>query len=468
MKNIKLLILLLALGSIPNFLTAEDEATTEEESSAVVPSNPQELLEVVRRGQFADSKEQRDREARFRNEKDMQAKLLSDAKAERARLEKEAARLEQKFEANEALLVVAEEQLRERLGSLNEIFGHLAGNTTEARNIMEQSLSAAQFGKEREDFMTRLGSKMNEGIKLASIEELETLWYELQREINASGEVVKFTTDVISTDGNVESREVVRVGNFNVVSDGQYLSYSPSRGMYSELPSQPAGRYTSTTSDILSEDSFPVQFAVDPTGPQGGSLLESLISMPSTAERMTLGGPVGFIIMTIGLLATALFGWRFYELWGMRAGVRAQAASATLSDDNALGRILKIAEDDKKADTDTLELKMAEQILKERPAIEGLNWVLKIVSVVAPLMGLFGTIIGMIETFTMITLFGTGDPKTMASGISVALVTTWLGLMVAMPTTFMYATVNNFAKGILGTIEESSTGMVAKRSEGES
>ena len=466
MKNIKLFILLLALGSIPTFLTAEDEAPAEE-SKTVAPSNPEELLEIVKRGQYADTQEQRDREARFRNEKNKQAKMLSDAKAERARLEKEAARLEQKFEANEALLVVAEEQLRERLGSLNEIFGHLAGNTTEARNIMEQSLTAAQFGKDREDFMTKLGSKMNEGIKLASIEELETLWYELQREINASGEVVKFTADVISTDGNVEQRDVVRVGNFNVVSDGQYLSYSPSRGMYSELPSQPAGRYTSSTSDILSEDTFPVQFAADPTGPQGGSLLQSLISMPSTAERMTLGGPVGFIIMTIGLLATALFIWRFRELWAMRSAVQAQAASDTLSDDNALGRILKIAEEDKKADTDTLELKMAEQILKERPSIEGLNWVLKIVSVVAPLMGLFGTIIGMIETFTMITLFGTGDPKTMASGISVALVTTWLGLMVAIPTTFMYATVNNFAKGILGTIEESSTGMVAKRSEGK-
>jgi biopolymer transport protein ExbB len=468
MKNIKLFILLLALGSVPAYLTAEDEVPAEEESKVAVPSNPEELLEVVRRGQYDDTQEQRDREARFRNEKNKQAKMLADAKAERARLEREAARLEQKFEANEALLVVAEEQLRERLGSLNEIFGHLAGNTTEARNIMEQSITAAQFGKDREDFMTRLGSKMNEGIKLASIEELETLWYELQREINASGEVVKFTADVISTDGNVESREVVRVGNFNVVSDGQYLSYSPSRGMYSELPSQPAGRYTSTTSDILSEDSsFPVQFAVDPTGPQGGSLLQSLISMPSTAERMTLGGPVGTIIMTIGVLATLLFFWRFWQLWGMRSGVRAQAVSETLSDDNALGRILKIAEEDKKADTETLELKMAEQILKERPTIEGLNWVLKIVSVVAPLMGLFGTIIGMIETFTMITLFGTGDPKTMASGISVALVTTWLGLMVAIPTTFMYATVNNFAKGILGTIEESSTGMAAKRSEGQ-
>jgi biopolymer transport protein ExbB len=237
--------------------------------------------------------------------------------------------------------------------------------------------------------------------------------------------------------------------------------------MYQELPSQPAGRYTGTTSDILEADSFPTQFAVDPTGPQGGSLLASLISMPGTIERMTLGGPVGGIILVIGLLSTILFIWRFYSLWGLRAGVRDQVDSSTLNNDNALGRILKIAEEDKDSSTETLELKMAEQILKERPEIEGLNWVLKIVSVVAPLMGLFGTIIGMIETFTMITLFGTGDPKTMASGISVALVTTWLGLMVAIPTTFMYATVNNFSKGILGTIEESSTGMAAKRSEGK-
>ena len=463
MRKLKLFILILSLGLISSTSFSEDG-----EEEAVQPSNPQELLEIVKQGQFADTQQQRDREAQFRNEKNRQAKLLSDAKDERARLEREAARLEQKFEANEALLVVAEEQLRERLGSLNEIFGHLAGNTTEARNIMEQSITAAQFGKDREEFMTALGSKMNEGIKLASIEELETLWYELQREINASGEVVKFNTEVITTDGNVENRDVVRVGNFNVVSDGQYLTYSPSRGTYSELPSQPAGRYTSQTSDILDGDTFPVQFAVDPTGPQGGSLLASLISMPSTWGKMQEGGPVGYMLMAIGLLATLLFIWRFYELWNIRGGVIAQSASSTLSNDNALGRILKIAEDDKEADTETLELKMAEQILKERPTVEGLNWVLKIVSVVAPLMGLFGTIIGMIETFTMITLIGTGDPKTMASGISTALVTTWLGLMVAIPTTFMYATVNNISRGILGTIEESSTGMAAKRSEGTS
>ena len=467
MNNMKSNLLSGLLALLIAFSFSMSVKSEEVEEETIVPSNPQELLEVVRKGQFADTKAQRDRESRFRNEKNQQAKYLSDAKSERARLEREAARLEQKFEANEALLVVAEEQLRERLGSLNEIFGHLAGTSTESRQLFESSVTAAQFGKEREAFLAAIGKKMAEGIRLPTIGELEQLWFELQREINASGEVVKFTADVITNDGTVESRDVVRVGNFNVVSDGQYLSYAPSRGMYQELPSQPAGRYTGTTSDILEADSFPTQFAVDPTGPQGGSLLASLISMPGTIERMTLGGPVGGIILVIGLLSTILFIWRFYSLWGLRAGVRAQVDSSTLTNDNALGRILKIAEEDKESSTETLELKMAEQILKERPEIEGLNWVLKIVSVVAPLMGLFGTIIGMIETFTMITLFGTGDPKTMASGISVALVTTWLGLMVAIPTTFMYATVNNFSKGILGTIEESSTGMAAKRSEGK-
>ena len=263
------------------------------------PSTPEELLELVQKGQFADTQEQRDRERQFRNEKNKQAKLLADAKAERARLEREAARLEQKFEANEALLVVAEAQLKERLGSLNEIFGHLAGLATESRNIFEQSISSAQFGKEREEFLTKLAVKMGQGVTLASIPELERLWFELQREINATGEVVKFSTDVIALDGTVESREVVRVGVFNAVSDGNYLTYASTRGMYEELPSQPARRYTSTTSDVLDADTFPVQFAVDPTGPQGGSYLSSLIAMPGWGERTQQGGVVGYIILYI-------------------------------------------------------------------------------------------------------------------------------------------------------------------------
>ena len=444
-------------------VNAEEEA----EESANEPSSPSELLELVQKGQFADTAEQRERERKFRSEKNKQAKLLADAKAERARLEREAARLEQKFEANEALLVVAEAQLKERLGSLNEIFGHLAGLATEARNIFEQSLTSAQFGKDREEFLTKLAVKMGEGVALATIPELERLWFELQREINATGEVVRFNADVIALDGTVEEREVVRVGVFNAVSDGNYLTYASTRGMYEELPSQPAGRYTSTTSDVFDADAFPVQFAVDPTGPQGGSYLASLISMSGAWERINSeGGPIGIVIFyVLGLGGVGLFIWRLVTLRGIRAAVDSQLAASTLNADNPLGRVLKIAEDNPKADTETLELKMAEQILNERPPIEKLNWLIKLISIVAPLMGLFGTIVGMIETFQMITLFGTGDPKTMASGISIALVTTWLGLMVAIPMTFMSAIVSNFSKGILETIEEQAIGMAAERSE---
>ena len=463
MKKIIYNFLPLILVSLFIFPLVAQEATEDDTND---PSNPQELLEIVKQGQFADTQAQRDRERKFRNEKNKQAKLLADAKAERARLEREAARLEVRFEANEALLVVAEAQLKERLGSLNEIFGHLAGLATESRNIFEQSISSAQFGKEREEFLTKLAIKMGQGVTLASIPELERLWYELQREINATGEVVKFTTDVIALDGTVESREVVRVGVFNAVSDGNYLTYASTRGMYEELPSQPARRYTSTTSDVLDAEAFPVQFAVDPTGPQGGSYLASLISMPGWGERTQQGGIVGYIILYIlGLGGLGLFGWRLYSLIGIRSLIDSQLAASTLSTDNPLGRVLKVAEDNPKADTETIELKMAEQILNERPPIEKLNWLIKLISIVAPLMGLFGTIIGMIITFQMITLFGTGDPKTMAEGISIALVTTWLGLAVAIPMTFMSAIVSNFSKGILETIEEQAIGMAAERSE---
>ena len=463
MNKLTYKLLPLFVVSLLAFPVYTEEAAEEEVKD---PSSPQELLELVQKGQFADSQEQRERERIFRNEKNKQAKLLADAKAERARLEREAARLEQKFEANEALLVVAEAQLKERLGSLNEIFGHLAGLATESRNIFEQSISSAQFGKDREEFLTKLAVKMGQGVTLASIPELERLWFELQREINATGEVVKFTTDVIALDGTVESREVVRVGVFNAVSDGNYLTYASTRGMYEELPSQPARRYTSTTSDVLDAEAFPVQFAVDPTGPQGGSYLSSLIAMPGWGERTQQGGVVGYIILYIlGLGGLGLFGWRLYSLMGIRSLVDSQLAASTLSIDNPLGRVLKVAEDNPKADTETIELKMAEQILNERPPIEKLNWLIKLISIVAPLMGLFGTIIGMIITFQMITLFGTGDPKTMAEGISIALVTTWLGLAVAIPMTFMSAIVSNFSKGILETIEEQAIGMAAERSE---
>ena len=423
----------------------------------------EQLLELVQQGKFAESEEATEREQRFARERNRQATLLANAKAERSRLEAIATELEGRFEANDAKLVVLEEQLKTRLGSLYETFGHLQGVASDTQQQFESAVTSGQFGQDREIFLKDLAKRMGEGISLASIEELERLWYELQRELIASGNVQKFTATVVDNEGQTSQENVVRVGNFNAVTEGGYLTYLPARGAYETLPRQP-GRYLGGTYDIHDNSTGFVEFAVDPTGPQGGALLTNLISLPSFFEQIQYGRITGYTIILLFLLATGIFGWRTYILFNLDKNVKKEASGSKLGN-NPLSRIFEVAEQNKGSDVETLELKLAEQILVERSSIDTGIWLVRLISVVAPLLGLFGTITGMINTFQAITLFGTGDPKTMANGISEALVTTMLGLMTAIPATFMAAIMANYAKNILTVLEEQSTGMIAAASE---
>ena len=423
----------------------------------------EQLLELVQQGKFAESEEATEREQKFARERNRQATLLANAKAERSRLEAIATELEGRFEANDAKLVVLEEQLKTRLGSLYETFGHLQGVASDTQQQFESAVTSGPFGQDREIFLKDLAKRMGEGISLASIEELERLWYELQRELIASGNVQKFTATVVDNEGQTSQENVVRVGNFNAVTEGGYLTYLPARGAYETLPRQP-GRYLGGTYDVHDNSTGFVEFAVDPTGPQGAALLTNLISLPSFFEQIQYGRITGYTIILLFLLATGIFGWRTYILFNLDKNVKKEASGSKLGN-NPLSRIFEVAEQNKGSDVETLELKLAEQILVERSSIDTGIWLVRLISVVAPLLGLFGTITGMINTFQAITLFGTGDPKTMANGISEALVTTMLGLMTAIPATFMAAIMANYAKNILTVLEEQSTGMIAAASE---
>ncbi len=457
MKNIILKILLFGALSFSSFgLTAQEEKPQSQALSL------DELLELVKSGKFAESEEATKRENRFNREKNRQQTLLANAKAERAKLESIATSLEATFEANEAKLNLLEDQLKTRLGSLYETFGHLQGVASDTEDYFKTAITSGQFGKDREVFLGDLAKKMGEGVSVATIEEIEELWYELSRELVASGSVEKFKATVIDNDGESTVEDVVRIGNFNAVAEGKYLTYLSKRGAYETLPRQP-GRYLDGTYDIFDEDSGFVQFAVDPTGPQGGALLVNLISLPSFFEQIQYGRITGYTIILLFLIAIGVFGWRFYALFTINGAVKKQAAGERAVE-NPLSRIFAVA-DQNKTDTETLELKLAEQILIERAEIDQYIWVVRLIAVISPLLGLFGTIIGMINTFQAITLFGTGDPKTMAGGISEALVTTMLGLMCAIPATFMAAALSNYSKGILAILEEQSTGMVAVRAE---
>ena len=461
MKKYLSILFVLSL-TLNTFVVAQESEGDEAEISTV-----EALLQLVKEGKTKEQSENADREAKFMANKNEQATILAAEKRELARQERIADQLEAEYKKNEEILRVKEEAYQKELGSLVELFGHLQSSAGEAAVQFSGSLTSPQYGLDRVDFLNLLTSKMSETTELPTIREIEGLWYELQREMVASGQVVSFDTTVIDVDGESSTCNVTRVGLFNAVCDGKYLEYVAATGQYAFLPRQPAGRFTKTAKSVGNADAGEqVRFGIDPTGPTGGSLLANLIQTPSLAERAAQGREVGYAIIFVGLIGIGLAFWKLWSLYVLGKAVRAQSGSKTLDVRNPLGRVLKVGEDNFSKDIDTLELKLAEAIMAERPSIERGIGAVRIISVVAPLAGLLGTVTGMIVTFQMITLYGTGDPKLMAGGISQALVTTVLGLLVAIPTTLLHSFTASSAKGIISVLEEQSTGILAERAEG--
>ena len=425
-------------------------------------SSMSELLQQIERGQARDSQEAREREARFAAARNEQQTLLNQARAERTRQERNSARLEQLFEDQQAQIVTARAALDERLGALKELFGVLQTVTGDAQGRFKTSLTDIEF-PDRSEFLVELGGKMAGASSLASIEEIERLWFELQREVTESGKIVRFNHDVTTAGGDVVNTEVVRVGLFNVVSEGGYLEYNPTTGSLKELSPQPAqSRYAGSAVDMAEATSGSVRFGLD--GTRGG-ILALLVESPTIKDRINQGGIVGYCIIALGIVGLLIAIWRWVALSSDGRKVAAQLKRDSASTDNPLGRVLAAYESNRNADTETIELKLSEAALKEMPGItKGLLFI-KVISVVAPLMGLLGTVTGMIKTFQVITLYGAGDPKLMAGGISQALMTTVLGLVVAIPMVLIHTLVSGQSRKIVNILNSQSAGIVAQHSE---
>lgn len=414
------------------------------------------LLEEVKQGRVRDSRLNQQREAEFvQNNKDRQA-LIKQAQSRISALERDSAKLEVTFNQNEVMVKEKRALRDERLGSLKELFGHLTGAAGDMRSHLATSITTVEFA-DRKPFLDTLIKKMNAGVELPSVAEIEAFWYELHREMTESGKVTRFTTAV----GTEKQREVVRVGTFNILSNGEYLGFDSDSGRVYVLPRQPSGFFSGASS--LQSESGTHQVGIDPTGPAGGGLLRALINTPTLLERWHQGNLVGYVISVIGCIGLLLALWRFIGLAIVGKSIKQQLSDKTAQSTNALGRILQVADDHPELDTDGLDLKLDEAILKERPAIEAGLPLLKIISMVAPLLGLLGTVTGMIIVFQAITVYGAGDPRAMAGGISSALVTTVLGLIVAIPILLLHTVLLAKARKILHVLEEQSAGIIAQR-----
>ena len=421
-----------------------------------------QLLNQLKQGQIAQSEQNKQREAEFNFRKAEQDRLLNDARTARDNAVKLSTELEAKFQSNEIEIGNRTDALNKRMGELKELFGVLQQVAGDTRSKFQTSVVSAQISG-RGEFLDQFAQSMGSSSKLASIEEIERLWFELQREMTESGKVHKFNREVVAADGSKASQQVIRVGGFNLISQGKYLEYIDETGSVAELIRQPSNRYLSSVSALETSNST-VPFALDPTG---GSILGLLVQAPNTKEQVEQGGAVGYVILAIGLIGLLIALERFVTLYLVGSKVSRQLKTDVASDNNPLGRVMLIKDQNKKVDTETLELKLSECILAEVPKLTSRLTIIKIISVVAPLIGLLGTVTGMINTFQAITLFGTGDPKLMAGGISQALVTTVLGLVVAIPMVFISTILNTRSRGIINILQQQSAGIIAERSEAE-
>jgi biopolymer transport protein ExbB len=420
-----------------------------------------DLLKQVKADRVSEAKLDKKREAEFTAARADKQALLNKAKKELANQNARNTRLTKEYAANEITLAQKEVELDNATGTLGEMFGVSRAAAAGAYGQIATSIVSAEFPG-RGEALNRIANAK----EIPALEDLEELWFALQTEMTQSGKISQFSTEVTNLDGSKSTETVTRIGTFNLVSANGYLTYNDEVGQVQPLPKQPAGYISGTASSFFDTTSGYAGVYVDPS--RGGIL--SLETRKKTVEEFFHEGKeVGYAITVLLIIGCLIALERLIVLGGMSSKIKAQEKNLdTPNDNNPLGRLLQIYHDNKSVDAETLELKLDEGILRETPKVDrGVN-LIKMFAAIAPLMGLLGTVIGMIMTFQTITLFGTGDPKIMAGDISLALVTTALGLICALPLILIHSVVAGKSKSVLQKLDEQSAGLIAAIAEKES
>ena len=430
-------------------------------STAANANELDKLLQQVKSDRISQAKLDKKREAEFTSARADKQALLNKAKAELKSQQTRNKRLTKEYAANEITLAQKEVELDTAQGTLGEMFGVSRAAAANAYGQIATSIVSAQYPGRGEILNEIANSK-----KIPELAQLEELWIALQTEMTQSGQISQFSVEVTNLDGSKSTENVTRIGTFNLVSENGYLNYNDEVAQVQPLAKQPAGYISDNASSFFGESAGFHPVYVDPSR---GAILALETRKKTLSEFYHEGKEVGYgitVLLVIGMLIALE---RIIVLGAVSAKMKAQEKNLNQpNENNPLGRLLKVYHDNKAADAETLELKLDEAILRETPTVDrGIN-LIKMFAAIAPLMGLLGTVIGMIMTFQTITLFGTGDPKIMAGNISLALVTTALGLICALPLILIHSVVAGKAKSVLQKLDEQSAGLIAAIAEKES
>jgi biopolymer transport protein ExbB len=417
------------------------------------------LIRTLKQERQLERQHHREREARFLAERDSRKARVADVQAAKVEAEAQAEALRERYEANETRLRELEAKLSESTGDLGELFETVRQVATDVRAQLNDSMVTVQFPQR---------AKMLDGLsraeQLPSIDQLEGLWLGMLEEMNQTGRVVRFEAPVISPGGDEAQRSVLRVGPFTAVSGGSYLRYLPDAGRFVELSRQPPLRHLRLAAELEQAEHGVHPLALDPSR---GALLGLMVQSPNLLERLRQGGVVGYIIIGLGVLALLLVLERYLVLAWVQRKMRRQSGDVDARSNNPLGRLSLLAQEHSRASLDALDMYLDEAVTREASRLSRGLPTLAIVAAVAPLLGLLGTVTGMIETFQAITLFGAGDPKMMSSGISQALVTTQLGLAVAIPILLLHSFLKGRANNLIQELDRHGTTLLGESVTGQ-
>ena len=461
--RLALLLLLGALYGLPAATHATQEELSNPASSPPPVNSPvnslEQLLQQVRERNAKETQLRQRREQKFLVARDQRRALLETLNAELGEAQTRTQELTSRQKAHREDLARLRADLEQQLGSLRELGGVVRRVAGDTRAALRDSLVSAQH-PEHEVLAARLA--MAEG--LPAYGELRRLWTILLEEMVEAGNSARFRARVSGTDGRSSEREVLRVGAFNAISGGLFLRYLPETGSFLEPARQPpaALRQQALALEQAADDQELRMFPLDPTR---GAVLSLLVQLPSLEERVRQGGVVGYVIMALGALCLLLAAERWIALtWIGRRVRRQQRLPQSHPDnppDNPMGRLLQAAASHA-TDLEALQHRLDEVVLREIPALQRGLGSLALIASAAPLLGLLGTVVGIIETFQAITLFGTGDPRVMSGGISAALVTTVLGLVVAIPTLFIHGALLAKSRHLVHELDRKAAELIAR------
>ncbi len=443
---------------LPLFLSAlaaqAAEPATQENS--LQPETLTELVRSVRDKATRNQSLLAEREQKFIMARNERSQLLREVRQRRQAAEREADALRAEFEVSEEQLADLETKLDESAGDLREVFSVVRQVAGDVAPILQNSLVAAQMGQ-RSALVERLAT----GETNPTSADLRELWLTLLDEMEQSGKVARFDTEVITATGEEVTKQVTRIGTFTALADGQYLRFLPDSGKLLALARQPAG---TSAAEALKFEQAQASLAPVAIDPSRGSILALIVQTPKMSERVAQGGVIGYLILLIGAIGIVLGAYRLLSVLITQRQLQKEQEDVSRDNGHTISTLRKVAQDAAyQLDASALSAKLDEVVAG---AAERLNRglpTIAIIAAVSPLLGLLGTVTGMIETFQVITLFGAGDPRLMSGGISQALITTQLGLAVAIPLLLLHSFLQGRANMLITTLDQTATNLFAEQ-----